>query len=203
MVKRAIWLSGRQTHGVRNEMRDLVLRRHGHLAEERKVAVAHITSSARIAAVVGRAGAGKTTILNAAWEVWEAAGHDVMGGALAGKAAEGLEKEAGIRAGTLASWERRWSDGRTVLSSNAVFVLDEAGMVSSRQMALFVKAIARAGAKLVLIGDPDQLQPIEAGAALRLPNALVIGNCRTSIGSMRGGCAQPHSTYHVVKPRRR
>ncbi len=40
-------------------------------------------------------------------------------------------------------------------------------MVSSRQMALFVEAITRAGAKLVLVGDPEQLQPIEAGAAFR------------------------------------
>lgn len=40
-------------------------------------------------------------------------------------------------------------------------------MVSSRQMALFVEAVTRKGAKLVLVGDPDQLQPIEAGAAFR------------------------------------
>lgn len=105
--------------------------------------------------------------MKAAREIWEAAGYEVIGGALAGKAAEGLEREAGIRAGTLSSWERCWSDGRATLSSKSVFVLDEAGMVSSRQMALLVKAVARAGAKLVLIGDPDQLQPIEAGAAFR------------------------------------
>ncbi|MEF0865247.1 AAA family ATPase, partial [Rhizobium sp. BR 318] len=51
--------------------------------------------------------------------------------------------------------------------SKTVFVLDEAGMVSSRQMALFVEAVTKTGAKLVLVGDPEQLQPIEAGAAFR------------------------------------
>ena len=40
-------------------------------------------------------------------------------------------------------------------------------MVSSRQMALFVEAAPKAGAKLVLVGDPEQLKPIEAGAAFR------------------------------------
>jgi hypothetical protein len=40
-------------------------------------------------------------------------------------------------------------------------------MVSSRQMALFVEAVTKTGAKLVLVGDPEQLQPIEAGAAFR------------------------------------
>jgi hypothetical protein len=48
-----------------------------------------------------------------------------------------------------------------------VFVLDEAGMVASKQMALFVEVASRAGAKLVLVGDPEQLQPIEAGASFR------------------------------------
>lgn len=46
-------------------------------------------------------------------------------------------------------------------------VLDEAGMVSSRQVARFVEAATMSSAKLVLIGDPEQLQPIEVGAAFR------------------------------------
>jgi ATP-dependent exoDNAse (exonuclease V) alpha subunit len=40
-------------------------------------------------------------------------------------------------------------------------------MVSSQQMALFIEMMTKAGAKLVLVGDPEQLQPIEAGAAFR------------------------------------
>jgi hypothetical protein len=106
-------------------------------------------------------------MMKAAREAWEAAGYRVVGAALAGKAAEGLEKEAGIASRTLSSWELRWAKGRDRLDDKTVFVLDEAGMVSSRQMAAFVKAVAEAGAKLVLVGDPDQLQPIEAGAAFR------------------------------------
>src|SRR3954452_15014826 len=40
-------------------------------------------------------------------------------------------------------------------------------MVSSEQMARVVQAVERDGAKLVLVGDPEQLQPIQAGAAFR------------------------------------
>ncbi len=167
MANRAIWLSQRSSHGVRDAALAATFKRHDRLSDEQSTAIEHVVGAGRIAAVVGRAGAGKTTMMKAAREAWEAAGYRVVGGALAGKAAEGLEKEAGIVSRTLSSWELRWNEGRNQLDSKTVFVLDEAGMVSSRQMALFVEAVTKAGAKLVLIGDPEQLQPIEAGAAFR------------------------------------
>ncbi|MBY3468974.1 Ti-type conjugative transfer relaxase TraA [Rhizobium laguerreae] len=167
MANRAIWLSGRASHGVREAVLQATFAHHSRLSDEQRTAIEHVAGATRIAAVIGRAGAGKTTMMKAAHEAWEAAGYRVVGGALAGKAAEGLEKEAGIDSRTLSSWELRWNQGRNLIDDNAVFVLDEAGMVSSRQMALFVEAVTKAGAKLVLVGDPEQLQPIEAGAAFR------------------------------------
>lgn len=167
MVSQAIWLSHRSSHGVREAVLGAIFSRHSRLSDEQKTAITHVAGTTRIAAVIGRAGAGKTTMMKAAREAWEAAGYRVVGGALAGKAAEGLEKEAGIQSRTLSSWELRWNDGRSLLDDQTVFVVDEAGMVSSRQMALFIKAVVKAGAKLVLVGDAEQLQPIEAGAAFR------------------------------------
>ena len=167
MARRAIGLARAETFGVRMKVAETVLTRHPRLSAEQRRAIEHVNAPARIAAVVGRAGAGKTTMMRAAREVWEAAGYRVVGAALAGKAAEGLEKEAGIVSQTLSSWELRWQNGRDGLDDKTVMVIDEAGMIASRQMATFVEAASRAGAKLVLIGDPDQLQPIEAGAAFR------------------------------------
>ncbi|KQW26347.1 Dtr system oriT relaxase [Rhizobium sp. Root274] len=167
MANRAIWLSQRSSHGVREAVLAATFKRHERLSDEQKTAIEHVAGPERIAAVIGRAGAGKTTMMKAAREAWEAAGYRVVGAALAGKAAEGLEREAGIVSRTLSSWELRWNQGRDQLDNKTVFVLDEAGMVSSRQMALFVEAVTKAGAKLVLVGDPEQLQPIEAGAAFR------------------------------------
>jgi Ti-type conjugative transfer relaxase TraA len=167
MVNRARHLVRANSHGVREKVLAAVFARHDRLSDEQRTAMEHIAGGARIAAVVGRAGAGKTTMMKAAREAWEAAGCRVIGGALAGKASEGLEKEAGIRSRTLALWELRWKEGRDLPDDKTVFVLDEAGMVASKQMAGFVETITKAGAKLVLIGDPEQLQPIEAGAAFR------------------------------------
>lgn len=167
MVRQAIWLSNRDGHPVSEAALAATFRGHERLSDEQKTAIERIAGPARIAAVVGRAGAGKTTMMKAAREAWELAGYRVVGGALAGKAAEGLEKEAGIQSRTLASWELRWNRGRDVFDDKTVFVMDEAGMVASKQMACFVDAVVRAGAKIVLVGDPEQLQPIEAGAAFR------------------------------------
>ncbi len=167
MARQAMWLSAKETHAVSIDVLDVTFARHERLSDEQKVAIERIAGSARIAAVVGRAGAGKTTMMKAAREAWELAGYRVVGGALAGKAAEGLEKEAGIQSRTLASWELRWNRGRDVLDDKTIFVMDEAGMVASKQMAGFVDTVVRAGAKIVLVGDPEQLQPIEAGAAFR------------------------------------
>jgi ATP-dependent exoDNAse (exonuclease V) alpha subunit len=46
-------------------------------------------------------------------------------------------------------------------------VIDEAGMIGTRQMERVLTEAAKQGAKVVLVGDPEQLQAIEAGAAFR------------------------------------
>ncbi len=137
------------------------------LSDEQRHAIAHITGPERIAAVVGFAGAGKSTMLAAAREAWEAQGYHVHGAALSGKAAEGLEESSGIESRTLASWTYSWDHGRDLIGRGDVFVIDEAGMVGSRQLARFIGEAEECGAKIVLVGDHEQLQAIGAGAPFR------------------------------------
>ncbi|RWY73959.1 Ti-type conjugative transfer relaxase TraA [Rhizobium leguminosarum] len=137
------------------------------LSAEQRQAIEHVTGPAQIAVVIGFAGAGKSTMLAAARQAWEAQGYRVHGAALAGKAAEGLEQSSGIASRTLASWEYSWQADRGRLNARDVFVIDEGGMVGSRQLARFVDEVKRAGAKLVLVGDHEQLQAIGAGAPFR------------------------------------
>ncbi|MEH7838453.1 Ti-type conjugative transfer relaxase TraA [Rhizobium laguerreae] len=137
------------------------------LDAEQVDAIRHVAGDSGIAAIVGLAGAGKSTLLAAARVAWEHDGRRVIGAALAGKAAEGLEDSSGIRSRTLASWELIWANGHETLHRGDVVVVDEAGMVSSQQMARVLKLVEQAGAKVVLVGDAMQLQPIQAGAAFR------------------------------------
>ena len=137
------------------------------LGEEQRDAYRHVTSGPDLAAVVGYAGTGKSAMLGVARRAWEAEGYRVRGAALSGIAAEGLEAGSGIESRTLASLEYGWTAGRDALTAKDVLVVDEAGMVGSRQMERVLGAAAAAGAKVVLVGDPEQLQAIEAGAAFR------------------------------------
>ncbi len=89
------------------------------------------------------------------------------GAALAGKAAEGLEASSGIPSRTLVSWQMAWANERHPLGTGDILVIDEAGMVSSRQLAQFVQTVERSGAKPVSVGDPEQLQPIGPGTGFR------------------------------------
>ena len=151
----------RETALARAEARGLVL--SGEQAE----ALAHITDGRDLGVVVGYAGTGKSAMLGVAREAWEAAGYEVRGVALSGIAAENLESGSGIASRTIASLEHGWGQGRDVLTSRDVLVIDEAGMVGTRQLERVLSHAAEAGAKVVLVGDPQQLQSIEAGAAFR------------------------------------
>jgi hypothetical protein len=106
-------------------------------------------------------------MLGVARAAWEAAGYEVRGIALSGIAAENLESGSGIASRTIASLEHGWEQGRDLLSQSQVLVIDEAGMVGTRQLERILSHAAESGAKVVLVGDPWQLQSIEAGAAFR------------------------------------
>jgi Ti-type conjugative transfer relaxase TraA len=151
----------RQSALARAEQRGLVL------SAEQANALAHVTDGRDLRVVIGHAGTGKSAMLGVAREVWEAAGSEVRGVALSGIAAENLESGSGISSRTIASMEHGWQQGRDLLTTRDVLVIDEAGMVGTRQLERVLSHAAEAGAKVVLVGDPQQLQAIEAGAAFR------------------------------------
>lgn len=137
------------------------------LGPEQEGVLRHIVQGRDLGIVIGYAGTGKSTTLGLAREAWEQAGYRVQGAALSGIAAENLEHGSGIGSRTLASIERQWAQGRDLLTNGDVLVIDEAGMIGTRQMERIVREVEKRGAKLVLVGDPEQLQAIEAGAAFR------------------------------------
>ncbi|MFY9294879.1 MAG: Ti-type conjugative transfer relaxase TraA [Methylorubrum rhodinum] len=198
-----------QTHVLEPSTVEKAILARSQLSDQQGEAVRHVTGPERIAALVGFAGAGKSTMLGVAGDAWKRDGYRVFGAALAGKAAEGLERSSGIVSRTLASWELAWGKDRDRLSRGDVLVLDEAGMVSSEQLSRIVQEVEKRGAKLVLVGDAMQLQPIEAGAAFRAITET-IGHvelseiwrqslpwmCQASIDFARGAVKRAITAYH-------
>jgi ATP-dependent exoDNAse (exonuclease V) alpha subunit len=158
----------------------------GEFSTEQKKALLHIVEEkGDIKVVSGWAGTGKTMLLGQAREAWEASGYKVIGCSFTGKAARGLEEGAGIKSDTIhkllfennergfAKQEERTPTAeahrreRYQLDKNTILVMDEAGMVGTRQMAAVVELARKSDAKLILVGDAKQLQPIAAGAPFR------------------------------------
>ncbi|HEY0235994.1 MAG TPA: Ti-type conjugative transfer relaxase TraA, partial [Afipia sp.] len=167
----AVLMAERERHEVNDADREAALARAEQrglvLSGEQADALAHVTDGRDLGIVVGYAGTGKSAMLGVAREAWETAGFEVRGVALSGIAAENLESGSGIASRTIASMEHGWNNGRDMLTSRDVLVIDEAGMVGTRQLERVLSHAAEAGAKVVLVGDPQQLQSIEAGAAFR------------------------------------
>jgi len=208
LLDRVKRLHARSQHRIETDRVFSTLGKHSHLSEEQRKAVQYITATpGAIKVVSGMAGTGKSTMLKVARETWEKSGFTVIGAALSGKAAQGLEESAGIQSATLARtlhdlglplfglevrYRRlaprapRWSPLRDVkiphlafkrdaisLTKRTILVVDEAGMVGTQTMKALVDAVASAGAKLVLVGDARQLQPIEAGGPFKAISKLV------------------------------
>jgi Ti-type conjugative transfer relaxase TraA len=164
-------LEARRHHGVADRHRDIAVVRAAarglRLLPEQRSAFEHVTEGRGLGIVIGYAGTGKSAMLGVAREAWEGAGYHVHGLALSGIAAENLESGSGIASRTIASMEHQWAQDREQLTAKDVLVIDEAGMIGTRQMERVIGEAHKRGAKVVLVGDPEQLQAIEAGAAFR------------------------------------
>jgi Ti-type conjugative transfer relaxase TraA len=171
LERATVTLDARRHHGVNDRHLERALahaeERGMVLSPEQRGAFEHVTDARGISNVIGYAGTGKSAMLGVAREVWESAGYTVQGAALSGIAAENLESGSGIASRTIASLEHQWGQDRELLTDKSVLVIDEAGMIGTRQMERVMTEAEKRGAKVVLVGDPEQLQAIEAGASFR------------------------------------
>jgi len=123
-----------------------------------------------IAVVVGEAGTGKTFAIVAAAKGWAQVGYELRAVAPTWRAAnvlraEGLEATSVAR--LLAQMQGGDSGDSSVLNERTVLLVDEAGMVGSADLAALIEAADAARAKIVLVGDHQQLGEIEAGGLYR------------------------------------
>lgn len=152
-------------HGIKQSLVDAAKSRKTLSADQEKM-LEHCCQASGIAVCQGYAGSGKSYALDAVRDAHEAAGYKVIGCAPSAKAASGLQGSAQIKSDTIAMTliNLNRPKGGLKLDDKTLLVVDEAGMVGTRDMSRLLEHAAVAGAKVVLVGDQKQLAPIEAGS---------------------------------------
>lgn len=132
---------------------------------DQEAALRHILETpGQFKMVKGPAGAGKSTMCKAAKIALDSTGRRSFGCALAGKAAEGLQKSSGIESKTIDMMLIELDNGRLELKASDVIFIDEAATVNSALLGRVLEHIDKAGCKLVAVGDEKQLNAIGAAS---------------------------------------
>jgi conjugative relaxase-like TrwC/TraI family protein len=139
-----------------------VARTEGLSAEQRATVQAIAASAASVDVVLGPAGAGKTAMLAALHQHYRDYGVAVVGACVAAIAARRLEGATAFPAMSVARLVHQLHRGET-LPDRCVLIVDEAGMVGTRDYYQLLSAVTAAGGKLVAVGDRAQLTEIDAG----------------------------------------
>tara|TARA_Y100001937_G_scaffold89915_1_gene121611 strand:+ start:6268 stop:8838 length:2571 start_codon:yes stop_codon:yes gene_type:complete len=193
------------------------------LSDEQHEAV-HAVCQSGLGIIQGKAGAGKSTSLQALRLAYESQGITVRGAAVARKTAQQLQNGTGIESGTLASLLNELGKGSAERFKNTVIVIDEAGLMSTPDMLELVSAAHKASTKLVLVGEQEQLDAISHGGSLRylsqrlscarinnirrqrevwaktLVNDLRSGNAEAALSTLQGkGLLHIHDTAHDTR----
>jgi conjugative relaxase-like TrwC/TraI family protein len=142
--------------------------RGGVLSVEQSEALRVATGERQVVMIQGQAGTGKSTVLQAVALAHQADGRQVLvtsTGALAAKRLADDLHDVGVDAPSYSTAALRHAiqDGRITLGPEVTIIHDEAALASTREQHRLHDAVARSGARLVIVGDPEQSQPVGAG----------------------------------------
>lgn len=128
-----------------------------------------------VTVLTGGPGTGKTTVIRAILRVFDSLDYEVALAAPTGRAAKRMSEATSREARTIHRLlemefnegdDPRFNRDETNQLDEDVIIIDETSMVDIKLMASLLKAI-KPGARLMLIGDADQLPSVGAGNVLR------------------------------------
>ena len=139
------------------------------LSQEQSLAIRHATArGGRVAVIEGAAGSGKTTTLRPITDLHKEHGYEIVPTAVAWRTAVALGDDCDARAYCVDKLLKLAAKEQIEIGRKTLIVVDEAGMLSTRQAHHILQLSERHGAKVVFAGDTRQQQPVEAGPGLRL-----------------------------------
>jgi TrwC relaxase/AAA domain len=148
--------------------------RIGLNAGQRDAVIMMLTATTATTALVAAAGTGKSHTMAEFARLWTTfTGRRVIGLATATSAARVLASEGLAESYNIAQFLGKIEGSEKLrrpvsLHENDVLVLDEASQLSTTDLAMVQEAARAAGARLVLVGDTEQLGAVEAGGMFRL-----------------------------------
>lgn len=164
------------------------------LNQEQREAV-HLVNENQLAVITGTAGSGKTSVLKALHAVFDACSVKVFQVALAGKAARRMQQATGREASTIAAFLIRV--GEEQYQGPCCVVIDEASMVDIVTMYRLCMALP-SNARLLLVGDPNQLMPVGPGLILHCLAAHATVPCIRLTQSKRFGGAIAEAANSIL-----
>jgi conjugative relaxase-like TrwC/TraI family protein len=140
----------------------------GRLTDEQRRTIELATGDRQLVVIEGQAGSGKSTVLQAVARVHQDWGQQVILTSTGALAAERLDDElaqAGVvaLAFSTAALEQAIRNGRIELTPHHTIIHDEAALASTRELRPLLAQVEESGARLILVGDPHQNQPVGAG----------------------------------------
>lgn len=164
-------MGDRAKHAIKPMALNETLDAHPQLSDEQRAALRWTTGANGFAILSGEAGTGKSAVLAAIRDAYETAGYEVRGLAHTNSVVQDLQGDGFTKSTTIAAELLRQNNtGRDPWTRHTVLVVDEAAMVSARQLSAILTRADATGAKVILAGDDKQLASIERGgmfAALR------------------------------------
>lgn len=158
---------------VSQAIADFEKRKGFQLSVEQRHAIEHVSAkTGGVAVISGLAGTGKTTVSEVYKSAFEADGRLMLGVAVSNNAAQKLQAESGMECTSVAMLISNLKKNKIQVTDRHVVVLDEAGMVDTRDTRTLMKACHEAGAKFILQGDTQQLQPVGAGSGMSLAKEI-------------------------------
>ncbi len=139
--------------------------------EEQLATVRYMLGSGDLKLLNGPPGAGKTTIVSALVDAYTQEGYTqdhFMATAVAAKAAAGLASDAKVPGQPLNGLISALESGSSPVKPNGIILVDEAGMVDSRQMARLLRSARKHSLKVMLMGDDKQIASTGAGNPFRV-----------------------------------
>jgi ATP-dependent exoDNAse (exonuclease V) alpha subunit len=158
------------------------------LSVEQRAAVLNILNGNDISVLEGIPGAGKTTAMRELVRQYQKAGCKVIGVTPSSSASLELAKSTGIECRNASLWRKIWMeaagkefelilrgdyykeklyrDGSRGLTKNHVMIIDEASMGELANMDYLINQAKAVGAKVIFVGDRNQLSPVGWTGAL-------------------------------------